>query len=1056
MKKKKQVAAMLGVGAAVTAGGLIGPKPTVHAATKVPLTAGTQVTQSQEDQLGQLSAAKSAAAVASDTASSAAVASSSAAAVNQQAQTAKSSAAVVASSAADDLSSAASDVSAASQAVSAARSVAGNVNSATIASASAAVNDKSAAVVAAQSASSVAAHQADQAKSAASAARQAVSAAQHEYDLKSAAYASAASAVAAASSATSSAELAAASAALSTANATLSAVSAAYSAAQQSASSAAAAKASADDSLAAAQSAASVAANDAQTANDSLTAAQSAASQAQSAASEANSSYQVAQQQTSAAQSAYNQASAAATPHSILNGNRIELPANYITAVKNLADYENQHPNDTSSDTYLNLLNAIQATVPAVSQQTGRVEGYTYRSNEADRQQTVDYKNLTLEQRIEISKFAGALVNDIRQQMGEAALKVTPASVKYAYDTVQQGYNAVNWQMFGDTMNDNRGHNNAYLEQHMRDTDAAGEKENASMGLYQYQIDGVTRAVSRVPVYSGQVTMDDLKHTIYDDIVSMMLNDNSSQWGHTTNFAIPMGGMTTSDTMGVDFDKYGASHYDFAGAYSGNTFGNDAYNLAATTSGDAAALQSASAALSAVQSAEATASSAANSAVVAQSAAADHLSAAQQAASSAQNTLTQASAAVSSAQTAASQADETADHANSVAAERSAAVDTAANRQSAAAAAYQQAVSHQGSQMAQLQSAADQASAAASHAQAALSAATSSAAAVQQQADQASSAASDAQSSLVAAQHDLQTAQTTYQQYQHAQSNLTAAEGQLAAKQAILHDKQQAASQANASLATASSAAAAAQSNADRTSLAAASAAAANDAAQQLVAATQAGVQSQAEMYGPSVSAHEITIHVGDAVPAPVLDNPLSISVRPLPSSLAMPITIILPAVGNNLTVLPVGTTVAWADPAQVARDAAVAGDHEEVAIVTFPDGSTMNVRVPLHVTGNQQGEQQTDDHQQGHDSGQPAQPQGSAADHGVLAAGNPHVAAGVAGSAASRSTLNGAAQSAVHSHSARLPQTGDQQNETMTVLGMAMAVMTASLASLLGIKRRH
>lgn len=1070
MNKKKRVATMLGLGAMVTTGGLMGVNPSAHADVKVPLTTGTQVTQSQEDQLSQLSAAQSAATVTSAAASSTAAANSQAALENSQAQTEKKSAATVASSAAADLRSAATDVNAASQELSAAQSVAANANSATLASASAAISDKMAAVSTAQSASSLAASRASAANSEAVSARAAVSAAQRDCEQKSAAYASAASAVAAAISGAENPALSSASAALSTANATLSAATAAYSAAQQAVSSASAAKISADDSLAAAQSAASVAATAAQSANDDLTAAQSSAAQAQSTASDANSSYQAAQQQTSAAQSAYDQISAGTASQSILNGNRIELSANFITAVKNLADYEAQHPNDTSSSTYQNLLNAVQATVPAVNRHTGRVEGYTYRSNPTDRQQAVDYQNLTLEQRIEISKFAGALVNDLRQQMGEQALKVSPESVKYAHDTVQQGYNDVNWQMFGNTIGQNRGHNSTYLEQHMRATGAAGDKENASMGLYQYQIDGVTGAVTRVLVYSGQLTMDDLKHTIYDDVVSMMLNDGSSQWGHTTNFVIPIRGASVNDTMGVDFDKYGASHYDFAGADSSNNFNRDAYDLSETPSGSSTALQSASTALSAAQAAEATASAAATSAATASSSANAQLSAAQQAASAARQSLQDTNDAVIAAQTAASQASATATQVNSTAADKLTALNTATSNQSAAAAVYQQAVDNQGTGNRTLQSAADQASMAASDARTALSAATSSAAVVQRQADQASSAASAAQADLVAAQNDLQTARNTYQQYRNAQANLTAAQDQLTAKRAILQAKQQAASQANARLASASAAADAAQDNANRASQAAASAAAANTAAQQQLAAARASVQSQAEMYGPSVQLKDITLHVGERVPALTIANPLSISVRPLASSLAMPMVFVLRSGSERLTAVPVGTTVAWSNFSRVSRDAAVAGTYHEEAILTFPDGSTTTAQVNLNVLSDQQqGGQQSGDHQQV-DNGGTVQPQVPADNRGVQGnAGQTinqqgHPATGLTGTPAASVVETGLAhklnsQSAVPSYdqqATRLPQTGSQQKNTLASVGVVLAGIVVSFAGLFGLKQRR
>ena len=50
---------------------------------------------------------------------------------------------------------------------------------------------------------------------------------------------------------------------------------------------------------------------------------------------------------------------------------------------------------------------------------------------------------------------------------------------------------------------------------------------------------------------------------------------------------------------------------------------------------------------------------------------------------------------------------------------------------------------------------------------------------------------------------------------------------------------------------------------------------------------------------------------------------------------------------------LPTGTTAAWLNQSQVNSDAHVVGDHTETVRVTFPDGSTYDLQVVLHVLAN-------------------------------------------------------------------------------------------------------
>lgn len=117
------------------------------------------------------------------------------------------------------------------------------------------------------------------------------------------------------------------------------------------------------------------------------------------------------------------------------------------------------------------------------------------------------------------------------------------------------------------------------------------------------------------------------------------------------------------------------------------------------------------------------------------------------------------------------------------------------------------------------------------------------------------------------------------------------------------------------------------------------------DATAKALANAKEALITDAKVYHDSVSIKPVTIHKGENVPAPEIANPTAADPT---QSLVMGAYLKLAA--SKLDTIPTGTTAAWSNKAQLASAAQIVGNHQEGATVTFPDGSTMTLNVPLVV----------------------------------------------------------------------------------------------------------
>ena len=228
--------------------------------------------------------------------------------------------------------------------------------------------------------------------------------------------------------------------------------------------------------------------------------------------------------------------------------------------------------------------------------------------------------------------------------------------------------------------------------------------------------------------------------------------------------------------------------------------------------------------------------------------------------------------------------------------------------------------------------------------------------AMQSQADSALASAEatsqKAQAALIDAQAKAQAAQARVDEFTGANKAVAAAQDKLnAANEALQvaksnHDTaRENLTKAQDALKTAESKLKAAQDAATQASQALADAQTKADKAKTALDKAKAELITDAKVYGDSVDIKDVTIHVGEAVPAPQITNPMAADPT---QSLVMGAYLKMAA--SKLDTIPTGTTAAWSELNQLNADAQIVGSHQEEALVTFPDGSTMTLNVPLTV----------------------------------------------------------------------------------------------------------
>lgn len=537
---------------------------------------------------------------------------------------------------------------------------------------------------------------------------------------------------------------------------------------------------------------------------------------------------------------------------------------------------------------------------------------------------SVDWQNLTEEQRQELSIFAANLINDVRAAFGMPKTAVSPASVKMAQDIVNE-YNAKNWDLFGEHMIDGQGHDKADLGAY-GDAHNWMVSENAYGGLESWVVDN---GFHKNPIQAQ--TMDSLKQNIFDAILTFMFDDEGSAFGHAENTVGTWNPKDHTKFTGVAYDKYGYLHVNEAivsdpiavPGEPGKTWESDNMKSArAALSKDAYDLQPSADKLAAQK-----------------KAAQDRLNNASTANDQAQKALTDANNALKSAndQVTKTASDQTKANDALTAAQKSLSDAQAkltdlqaqlANDEQVLATAKAKAedAAHKAAKKAELQDKLAQDQKAAQDAQDAL---TNAQKAVKNAQDQLASA-KDAQTK---AANKLAQLKQTASTVKNAQKALNDAQEKLSADQADLNKAQAALTKAKGDAKSANDALTAA-----KNALTQINSKLAHD--QKVLADAQEAAKTDAQRYADDIKIGDISIKPGDHHDLkPSISNPQASA----DGSITLP--------GQaGLKALPFGTTAKWHDAAKVAADAMYAGDYIEDVDITYPDGSQASVKAQLHV----------------------------------------------------------------------------------------------------------
>lgn len=161
----------------------------------------------------------------------------------------------------------------------------------------------------------------------------------------------------------------------------------------------------------------------------------------------------------------------------------------------------------------------------------------SYVSDPAAAAESFDISNISADQLRRLNVFAVNLINQVREQLHQSDLALTPETITIA-KKIAAGYQAK-----AESLMNGHSHDHALLDQyHAGENIAAGEYPvnigsnphlaNMPAGAY-YQF--VLQGKGFIPMF-GVTTFDDAKALVYYGVCSLFFNDASSRWGHAQNF----------------------------------------------------------------------------------------------------------------------------------------------------------------------------------------------------------------------------------------------------------------------------------------------------------------------------------------------------------------------------------------------------------------------------------------------------------------------------------------------------------------------------------------
>lgn len=301
--------------------------------------------------------------------------------------------------------------------------------------------------------------------------------------------------------------------------------------------------------------------SDQSTAANNLSAAESAASSASAAVSSDPAAVDNAQAAVASAQAIVHAVA------EVQSSDVINMSVAYITALKN----------------YLaNPSSANAAALQEVAKGADYVKELQQKfKSDASLDVVVDPSDPTVQEALSV--YAVNLINHLRNQYGLTTAFGASANANVAaIDFVKKYYDDEDWNIFGTTGSDGKGHNknglDAYADQ--LNTSIA---EDAGSGLTTWVNGKATMATT---------TLHNLLYAVYSDIATMLFDDGgTNNWSHAQSI-FEDGTILGTDGfnnvyLGVAFDKYGYAHYELYNATEGNHLGNNAYSLDVQTAAQA-------------------------------------------------------------------------------------------------------------------------------------------------------------------------------------------------------------------------------------------------------------------------------------------------------------------------------------------------------------------------------------------------------------------------------------------------------------------------------------
>lgn len=297
--------------------------------------------------------------------------------------------------------------------------------------------------------------------------------------------------------------------------------------------------------------------SDQSTAANNLSAAESAASSASAAVSSGQAAVDNAQAAVASAQAIVD----------VQSSDVINMSVAYITALKN----------------YLATPSSANA---AALQEVAKGADYVKELQQkfksaASLDVVVDPSDPTVQEALSV--YAVNLINHLRNQYGLTTAFGASANANVAaIDFVKKYYDDEDWNIFGTTGSDGKGHNKNGLDAYANQLNTS-IAEDAGSGLTTWVNGKATMATT---------TLHNLLYAVYSDIATMLFDDGgTNNWSHAQSIfedgtILGTGGFNNV-YLGVAFDKYGYAHYELYNATEGNHLGNNAYSLDVQTAAQA-------------------------------------------------------------------------------------------------------------------------------------------------------------------------------------------------------------------------------------------------------------------------------------------------------------------------------------------------------------------------------------------------------------------------------------------------------------------------------------